>query len=134
MECRGAGGPPAGRMASGKRAKMRMFSVISRTERRDLQVAPLRMVGGRETKGMRMRLGGRAPPPVQSGKTAGGEREGIYKKREKTASRTMKDGREADGMPGRGHPVAPGQLLNGSMAHPKRVGGKYEQESGGLRE
>ena len=45
MGCRSAGGPPAGRMASGKRAKMLMFSVISRTERRDLQVAPLRMVG-----------------------------------------------------------------------------------------
>ena len=30
MGCRGAGGPPARRMESGKQAKMPMFSIISR--------------------------------------------------------------------------------------------------------
>lgn len=33
MECRGAGGPPVGRMGNGKQAKIPMFSIISRKVR-----------------------------------------------------------------------------------------------------
>jgi hypothetical protein len=64
MGCRGAGGPPAGRMESGKQAKMPMFYVISRGSGRcDLQVAPRRRESGKEEKRGRQDCGDGCPRP-----------------------------------------------------------------------
>ena len=64
MESRGAGGLTAGRMGSGKQAKMPMFYVISRDSGRcDLQVAPRRMESGMEEKRGRQDCGDGCPRP-----------------------------------------------------------------------
>ena len=91
IECsRGTVIPPARPQKSGKQAKQPIFSVISRPGRCDLQVAPLRMEDGRAYERDADETGGAARPARQSGKATGGEREVIYKKGKKTASRTEK--------------------------------------------